>query len=375
VWRGGQQPVALTTSVGGTVSIALDSRRGQLFVTGRNQVAEVWDLGSRQVVKRLPIASNILDGTMNDGVPIVIQPVGSGRGGTTYIAQFKGQRAAEFRPEDFATLATLRRPTIALRFNTTGEWCVVATRDSVDVLQLSGAKVVRSFDAASPRSVAVSPNGAYVAFETAAAIAVLPVSGREATVQAAPSYRGGAEPTLPSTRRTPSSQAPALNRAAPSAQTIAAASDDPPIAVSPDGQVIVLTNADGSALPVPVVGGSVARTYPVAAADPRWLRGHRGQIVDVDFSLDGSLISTSGADGTSRLWRNPIARPAPVRPSSSSSWTELWKTLRDRTTACLSADERMRLLNQPEPEARSAAGKCDADYGGKVFGAATGPTS
>ena len=90
-------------------------------------------------------------------------------------------------------------------------------------------------------------------------------------------------------------------------------------------------------------------------------------IVDVDFSRDGALIATSGADGTSRLWRNPIGRPAPVRPPSSSSWGDLWKTLRDRTTACLTADERVRLLNEPEAGAREAAGKCDGDYGSKVF--------
>ena len=40
-----------------------------------------------------------------------------------------------------------------------------------------------------------------------------------------------------------------------------ASGGDQPLAVSPDGQVVVLTNADGSALPVPVVDGSVSRTY------------------------------------------------------------------------------------------------------------------
>jgi len=113
----------------------------------------------------------------------------------------------------------------------------------------------------------------------------------------------------------------------------------------------------------------VPRTLPVPVNDPRWLRGHRGQIVDVDFNLDGSMIATSGADGTSRLWRNPIGRPAPVRPPSSSSWAELWKTLRDGTAACLSVDDRMKLLNEPDAQAREAATKCDADYRGKVFAA------
>jgi WD domain, G-beta repeat len=161
----------------------------------------------------------------------------------------------------------------------------------------------------------------------------------------------------------PSTSAPAVS------ETASLPGGDPPLAMSPDGQVVVLTNADGSALPVPVVDGGVSRTYPVAAGDSRWLRGHRGQIVDVDFSKDGSLIATSGADGTSRLWRNPIGRAPPVRPASSTSWSDLWKTLRDQTTACLTADERMRLLNEPEERAREAVGKCDADYGAKVFAA------
>lgn len=373
VWRDAQEPRAWTTNVGGTVSIALDPRRGQLFVTGANHVAEVWDLESRQAVNRLPIASNILDGTMNDGVPIVIQPVGSGRGGTTYLARFKGQRAEEFRAEDFSTVATLLPGTTAVRFNASGEWGVAVRGSTVNVWQLAGGRLQRSIEADSARSVVFSPNGAYLAYETSSGISVVSLSraGTEAGGARAEETRRREEFLADEQRRVAAGRAPARPSAV--AQSSAPNDGNPPLAVSPDGQVVVVTIADGTALLVPAVDLSVSRASP-SADDPRWLRGHSGRIVDVDFSLDGSLIATSGFDGTSRLWRNPIGRPTPARPPSSSSWGDLWKTLRDRTTACLSTDERVRLLNEPEAGAREAVAKCNADYRGKVF-AVAGPTS
>ena len=336
-------------------------------MTGANHVAEVWDLESRQAVKRLPIASNILDGTMNDGVPIVIQPVGSGRGGTTYLARFKGQRAEEFRAEDFSTVATLLPGPTAVRFNASGEWGVAVRGSTVNVWQLAGGRLQRSIEADSARSVVFSPNGAYLAYRDSPRgfplVWLLARRNRGGRSEG----RGDAPP-----RGVPRRRAAARGcRTRPGPAVCGGPEQRTERRQSaacsfPDGQVVVVTIADGTALLVPAVDLSVSGASP-SADDPRWLRGHLGRIVDVDFSLDGSLIATSGFDGTSRLWRNPIGRPTPARPPSSSSWGDLWKTLRDRTTACLSTDERVRLLNEPEAGAREAVAKCNADSGGKCL--------
>jgi WD40 repeat protein len=194
----------------------------------------------------------------------------------------------------------------------------------------------------------LSPNGAYLAFTTGNGFSVISVA-----------RNAGVGPL----------SAPSL-REQFSARQVAVA--EPPIAVSPDGRVVVFTYTDGSAS-LAAAGTNVPIPSPrqsglsVAPTDRTWFRGHVGPIVDVDFSIDGALISTSGADGTSRLWRNPVGRTPPQRPPSSSSWRELWKILRDQTTACLTAGERMRFLGEPEAAAGEAATRCEATYGVKAF--------
>ena len=49
-------------------------------------------------------------------------------------------------------------------------------------------------------------------------------------------------------------------------------------------------------------GNSVAIYSLATAARARMLVGHRAEVLDVDFSLDGSLVATSSRDGTVRLW-------------------------------------------------------------------------
>jgi hypothetical protein len=306
-------------------------------------------------------AQNLLEGTFVRGLPVVVQPKGSGGGASMVVAQFNGQLADTFRPDDFLTLVPLPQATSAVHFSTTGEWCVAVTTSSLDVWQLPGGGFRRQISVAlSPRSAAFSSNGSYLAFLTDNGAFTVSTSDRNVQVRA---------PIPP----TEGFQRPSAPRQASDSGTIPPAATDAPMAISPSGQMLAFGYGNGSALVMPVSSANIRLSTPQEAAslvdpsDRNWLRGHRGQIVDVDFSVDGSLIATSGADSTSRLWRNPIGRPAPVRPPSSSSWGDLWKTLRDRTTACLSADERMKLLNEPEAGAREAAGKCDAEYGGKVF--------
>ena len=70
--------------------------------------------------------------------------------------------------------------------------------------------------------------------------------------------------------------------------------------------------------------------------------------MDVDFSIEGALIATSGADGTSRLWRNPD-RPTSAGPAALivvvGGVVEDAARPDDRVPV---GDERVRLLNEPE---------------------------
>ena len=113
----------------------------------------------------------------------------------------------------------------------------------------------------------------------------------------------------------PSAVGPSAIQQSPMAPHHCGGGAERPIAVSPDGQVVVLAYPDGSArlipggtnLPIPPARDRERRTIAMAAAADRYLvPSDTGEpIVDVDFSIDGALIATSGADGTSRLWRNP----------------------------------------------------------------------
>ena len=78
VWGAGTSPgpVTIASKAGGTVSVAIDPKLRRVLVTGRNHIAEVWDLDTQREVSRLPIVSDLLNGTFVGGLPVVVQAKG-----------------------------------------------------------------------------------------------------------------------------------------------------------------------------------------------------------------------------------------------------------------------------------------------------------
>lgn len=66
------------------------------------------------------------------------------------------------------------------------------------------------------------------------------------------------------------------------------------VAFSPDGQLVVTANDDGSALVYDSATGSVVSD----------LRGHAGVVTSAVFSTNGSLVATTSLDGTARVWES-----------------------------------------------------------------------
>jgi WD40 repeat protein len=72
---------------------------------------------------------------------------------------------------------------------------------------------------------------------------------------------------------------------------------------SPDGKMVVVASADGTA------GVWESRsTSEFLGARTAELRGHSGQVVDAAFSPDGRLVATASLDGTARIWQVQDAR-------------------------------------------------------------------
>jgi WD40 repeat protein len=116
---------------------------------------------------------------------------------------------------------------------------------------------------------------------------------------------------------------------------------------SSDGTQLMTWAADGSAvlhrLDVPadalVVNGGVTVTAPDES---------RSALVGARMSPDQQLAVTVSQDGRIELW--PLA------------WEPLVKELRNRSVACLTAPERIRLLAEPLATADSAVAACEARY-------------
>jgi WD40 repeat protein len=185
------------------------------------------------------------------------------------------------------------------------------------------------------RGVAVSPTGAYVAGRSDSELLIWPTLGER----------------IP--RRIPGVPA------APP-RTISA------MAVSSDGMSAAVVLTEGSVF---VHGFGLAPEAPSrnALSPGVTLKMAAGPVVDVDFSPDGRYFATSGAGGT-QLWVNQSGVGTRIAPSST--WPDIWRALRERTTACLSADERVKLLAESPDAATSKMKACVSEWGLKSLGGA-----
>lgn len=87
------------------------------------------------------------------------------------------------------------------------------------------------------------------------------------------------------------------------------------------------------------------------------LKGHADSIEALTFRPDGRRLATASADTTVRIWDIP-----PRRPDPQSSWQKSLAFLRGETTACLSVQQRMNLLSEPDREARERHAACEQRY-------------
>src|SRR5436305_534002 len=110
------------------------------------------------------------------------------------------------------------------------------------------------------------------------------------------------------------------------------------MAFSPDGRSLALAGSDGT---TGIYAISVRLAQAIAV-----LRGHVGAVRSVAFSPDGKLIATASDDTTVRLW-NLAWRP----PGTNLDWKALLKYLRAETKACLTDEQRSRLLSENPKEA------------------------
>jgi WD40 repeat protein len=119
----------------------------------------------------------------------------------------------------------------------------------------------------------------------------------------------------------------------------------PPVQTPPEGLLSAASSADGGRLALGSSDGSV-RVYGPAGAEPLLFRAHEGAVEALAFSPDGTELATASRDGTARVF--------------TVDWPRLRARLRGATSACLRAEARAQLLEEPPALAAVRARGCQA---------------
>jgi WD40 repeat protein len=156
-------------------------------------------------------------------------------------------------------------------------------------------------------------------------------------------------------------------------------------AFSPDGGRVATASADGT-----------ARVWSTPGTAAPILLRHEGWVYDAAFSADGRWVVTASEDGTARIWSanlgiprlvlrhgNPVrsaaftprpagdrGEPTHVASGSEDGTVRLWRVsssalveyAANASTACLTADQRVRYLAESEARARRRAAQCERRF-------------
>ena len=82
---------------------------------------------------------------------------------------------------------------------------------------------------------------------------------------------------------------------------------------------------------------------------PLVLRGHEDGVTSAAFSPDGTKVLTASKDGTARIWQ--------------VSWPGLLEHLQASTTACLTPQQRRKLLAETASQAWDSYASCEQSHG------------
>jgi WD40 repeat protein len=119
----------------------------------------------------------------------------------------------------------------------------------------------------------------------------------------------------------------------------------------PDGERVVTASSDATA--------RVWRTDGTDREDPVVLVGHDGPVVSAAVSPDGERVVTASEDGIARVW--VLLSSAPADLLRSPEWPALLRYLGQATAmtkACLTVDDRMRLLLESADDASDEYKRC-----------------
>jgi WD40 repeat protein/MinD-like ATPase involved in chromosome partitioning or flagellar assembly len=346
VWTSGRQPgVSLSTKIDlelATTAVAFDAASGTLLVSGvptggggigdRPHLIELWDMRAGRLLKTIP-GHSTTSTTLVDGAAMALEYTDSGMLRT--IQHSATPVAREWRPAG--------RPVLDARFNTTGTLLAALTPNGVSVWDLRRREELKVFPLANSRQdergfsgrLWLSTRGNYMGATVQQRIAIWRASG-------------GGDPTVLSGAR------------------------GQPLAISDDGTVAV-ANVDldsrgrlsftanvGIVQVIPLGRGPTEQTRSASGASTPSAFDAKSNVTDLDFSPDGTYLATSSVDGIARLW---VVRSSRVpRPSTSAPWSELWQQLRMKTTACLTAEERTRLLTETTEIAQPRADSCNEKW-------------